>query len=828
MDSQAWRDAFESVRRDREFSPLNELLGIGPNAKPASPGINETLEWDGAFLTPLFIAVLLRLDDHLPQLCLRGAAMNVQCLFEGFLCGPLHAAALQGDCSVISALLDCGCDANVSDAETALLDKASSCKVPLSRCNALHMLVAKDIFAEPVYRLLLSRGTKLSGTCIAESARDGPELSGLSLPRQLGNVRATEAALDSVLHEEIMHTIKSPGLAKELNKLLDVGSTLRRSRRDDVAYSFARSLDYRFSSKQDEEPTALVLYAADVGNCEALRLLLYSGADPTVLLQRALPLGTDRVMILSVGVLHLAALRGDLAMIEQLIFFGIDPASPPCNAVVYDRDVQASDESHAQEHWRGLSLLHLAVLSGNSAKLSGILRHTGDIDVTAERFVGSDTVSESISVLHLAALQDDVDCTSVLLDLGATVSDPARAAALERTRVCEMFGGPPIVGFDEWLEALLTGESALQSLINRRTDLSRVFEFPELHAPGAATAFVEQLAHMRLASPELMRSLAKSLEEVPSLLRAVRPVHLACLLQQPWAVEVLASNGVLVGESTPPCHDVPRRDAPLPGSEGNAPSHFSLDLVFLCVRTGSLQVLEMLVRDPRFALHIGYDIPLVPDITPPYFPRRHPAGDDFSLTWAWCRLGPLEFAILHRRIDVAVLLCRLGADLLHTVDHASLRPPQHYSVTDHCFRNLTALHLCALLDFRLAASALLHEACDDASPVMHGEHTRPQRQALLSASACRQCWATVDTAGDEAKEPWLWRDLTPLHLAIIAGSTDTAELLVDASSASALNKICLNMDASGDVERSFSPLLLAFERGYKDLHRKIAKKFPSC
>merc|ERR1719359_1350500 len=126
-------------------------------------------------------------------------------------------------------------------------------------------------------------------------------------------------------------------------------------------------------------------------------------------------------------------------MIEQLIFFGIDPASPPCDAVVREVETKASDASPVEEQWKGLSLLHLAVLMGHVDKIPGILRHTGDINVDAERIVGTGEVSELISVLHLAALQDDVDCTSKLLDLGAAVNDRARAAALERRRVCEMF-----------------------------------------------------------------------------------------------------------------------------------------------------------------------------------------------------------------------------------------------------------------------------------------------------------------------------------------------------------------------------------------------------
>jgi len=515
-------------------------------------------------------------------------------------------------------------------------------------------------------------------------------------------------------------------------------------------------------------------------------------------------------------------------MIEQLIFFGIDPTSPQCDAVVRQSNAKTV-EAAAEEQWQGLALLHLAVLTGHADKLLGILKHNCDINACAERIVvGTGEAPELISALHLAAMQDHVDCTAKLLDLGAEVNDRSRSAGIEKRGVCEMFGGPPVVVLDEWLEALLTGEAAVQLLVNRRTDLSRVLEFPDLEAPGAASAFFEKLRHLRLAGPELIDNLSKCFEEAPSVLRMLRPVHLACLLQQPWAVELLASNGAPVGGATPPCFDVPRGEVPLPGSEGDPLSHFALDLIFLCVRTGSMQVLEMLLRDPCFGFDVRSEMPLVPDITPPYYPRRHPAGDDVGLTWAWSRLGPLEFALLHRRVDVAVLLCRLGADLLHSVDHASVRPPAHYSVTDHCFRNLTPLHICALLNLRLATSALLHETCEDSAPVSSGEHSKPQRQKLLCASECMQCWATVDTAGDPSKEPWLWRDLTPLHLAIIAGSMDTAELLVDASSPAALDRICYNLDPAGDSERSFSALLLAFERGYKDLHRKIAKKFPSC
>lgn len=197
------------------------------------------------------------------------------------------------------------------------------------------------------------------------------------------------------------------------------------------------------------------------------------------------------------------------------------------------------------------------------------------------------------------------------------------------------------------------------------------------------------------------------------------------------------------------------------------------------------------------------------------------------LTWAWCRLGSLELALLHRRLDMVVLLIRLGARLLHTVDHVAIRPPSHYSITDMCFRGLSPLHICALLDYRVAAAALLNEASGDESPVVTGEHPRPQRQALLSA-CCVQGWATVDTESSPEKEPWLWKDITPLHLSLIRKNYDVAELLIDASSPATLGMLCLSRDSTGSDERSYSALLLAYEHGQKDLHRRIAKRFPNC
>jgi len=649
-----------------------------------------------------------------------------------------------------------------------------------------------------------------------------------------------------VVHLEMMHTIRTPGLANTLNNFLELGDVLKRKQAD-VAYRFVRDLNFAFgfpfaTGEDATESMNALLYAADVGNSEALRLLLYAGADASHTLLRPVSYRPGRTMTLRTSLLHLAALRADIAMIEQLLIFGMEPMSLPCCGTLH----VAGDSAAVEEQWSNLSLVHLAVLAGKSDFLPALVNCNCNLDTPAERKFTSDGRKEVVSPLLLAVLKEDVLSTSQLLSLGATVSDTLKEAALERKVVSEMFGGPPVVGLDDWLEALLTGETSLQALVDRRTDLSRVLEWPK---DSGASSVVAVLERHRLSSPDLVGRLVQGFEAAPTVFDFIRPVHLACLLQQPWAIEMLVDNGAAVSKSTP-CMEMAASQAvlatgtdgdhsaalalrqqlekaTLEGEDGPKLTCIPLDLVLLCVRFGCLQVLELLVREPRYAMNVQSEIGLCPDITPAFFPWKAAPVDEGTVLWAWCRLGGLELALLHRRLDMAVLLVRLGADMLHTVDHIAIRPPDHYSVTDHCFRGLTPLHLCALLDNRVAAAALLNEACVDSVPVHAAEHPRPQRQALLSAVSV-QAWATVDTNDFPHKEPWLWRDLTPLHLAIISKSYDTAELLIEASSAATLGKLCLFQDVAGDTQRSFSALLLAFEKGLKDLHRKIAKKFPSC
>ncbi|CAK0862694.1 unnamed protein product [Prorocentrum cordatum] len=273
---------------------------------------------------------------------------------------------------------------------------------------------------------------------------------------------------------------------------------------------------------------------------------------------------------------------------------------------------------------------------------------------------------------------------------------------------------------------------------------------------------------------------------------------------------MLAGAGAPVA-GAPPCWE---QVAGAPAAEDGL-AGVPLDPVFLAARVGGLKMTELLAEDSGYGL--GVELPIAPDLTPHFFPKRDGGGEasggDAAAApppcsaaaprpvWAWQRLRPLELAVLHRRADMAVLLARLG-DLLHTVDHVAISPPDHYSVTEACFRGLTPLHLCA-------AAGPAH---GDVHYVLGNRRNggRPREG-----------------------EPWLWRDLTPLHLAILSKSHDVAELLVETSTPDSLAVPCAFKDpplgdVSADTERNFSPLLLAFERDFTRLHRKIARKSPTC
>ncbi|CAE7412138.1 unnamed protein product [Symbiodinium sp. CCMP2456] len=365
MAADQWKTAFLQVCLHSDFQPLTELL----SQDHESSGINEaSIDWEGVFLTPLFVASLLRLEDQLPQLVAAGADPNVQCFYAGLFCSPLHGAALRGDAAVVEALLAAGGDL-FAEAEASAVDgEGETLAHTLMGLHALHVLVAKDIYSEEVYRLLMRRGLRLSSCCLQ---RRGGEIPGLLLPRLLGNQHATEERLDMLLREEVQLIIRSAGLAHELNEFLEVVSALRRDH--DVAYRCASDIDFPIadpdpessqSSGRNEEPPTALLFAAQAGRCEAVRLLLYAGADATRSMRRVLAMDDRRMMVLQAQAVQLAVLRSDLVMVEQLLFFDISP-DLTCSAKVFDSGDDADQEPC--EEWTGLSLLHLVVLSRSFA-----------------------------------------------------------------------------------------------------------------------------------------------------------------------------------------------------------------------------------------------------------------------------------------------------------------------------------------------------------------------------------------------------------------------------------------------------------------------------
>eukprot|EP00933_Yihiella_yeosuensis_P041480 TRINITY_DN35874_c0_g1_i4.p1 TRINITY_DN35874_c0_g1~~TRINITY_DN35874_c0_g1_i4.p1 ORF type:complete len:851 (-),score=143.18 TRINITY_DN35874_c0_g1_i4:51-2543(-) len=830
MAADTWNAAFQAIRRESDFNLLSQLIKEG-----CKTGIDDaSIDWDGVFLTPLFSAVLLSLDDQLSQLIALGADPSTQCFFEGLLCCPLHAAALRCDAGTLTALLDAECDVNVLAEASAVEEDAASVASNLVSCNALHVLVSRDVFSDEVYRLLLRRGARLSVPC---KDRTGNDVSGLLLPRLLENKTATEGALDTVLGEEVMHMISSTRLAHSLNSFLDLGDHLRRDFQ--ASYRFASNVDFQLAPAPsdplpvglEEAPSTALLYAAEVGNCEAVRLLLYAGADASKTMKKVLPFDQGRSISLPLQAVQLAVLRSDLVLVEQLLFFGLEP-NITCTGHVHHTYVKreldilgrpkcATPQDVSEEQWVDLSLFHLAVLKHDPEVIPALHKLECDIDGAASRSVEGGPFRK-VSPLYLAVLLEDARCCAKLLDSGATISQSCCDDALKSTVVCELFGGASPVGLEQWVATLLTGEDALQELLERRTDLSRSYNWPEEH--GATARLMDGYT---LAEEVLVRRLSKAVEEVPTTLRGLKPIHLACMLEQPWALRMLVEAGAKA-DGKPPCQEVIRNEAVT--FENPALNGLDMDLMLLCARMGAIDMMEALSRDTSHSwIDVHTEVALTPDITPAMYPRP----DDFpgvkdQPVWAWLRLGPLELALLHRRTDVLIMLSRLGADLLHRVDHVAINPPNHYSITDACFRGLTPLHLCAFLDMKASAAAILAEASRDShAPPLPEDKKPPMRKELLGAT-CTQAFATVESSSDIENEPWLWKDLTPLHVALLAKSWDTADLLIEASTRETLELPCISRDLELDTERCSSALLIAFDLNRKDLHRKIAKKFPTC
>jgi len=235
--SRPWQAAFLAVQQQRDFSRLAELLTPsdgGGDVLAAADGINASFDFGGRFVTPLFAAVALGLEDLIPKLLALGADPNILCFFEGFLCGPLHAAALREDIPAMGHFLDfLGPVGSASClAETSVLGHEDGVKldgggpgVDYVGCNALHVLILRDIWCEEAYRLLLRRGVPLTTAC---RTRSGEEVCGLLMPGKLGNKAVTEQQLDLVLGEEVRHIISNARFANQLNSFLELCSTLKR------------------------------------------------------------------------------------------------------------------------------------------------------------------------------------------------------------------------------------------------------------------------------------------------------------------------------------------------------------------------------------------------------------------------------------------------------------------------------------------------------------------------------------------------------------------------------------------------------------------------
>merc|ERR1719301_114101 len=116
--------------------------------------------------------------------------------------------------------------------------------------------------------------------------------------------------------------------------------------------------------------------------------------------------------------------------------------------------------------------------------MSHLIKLECDVNAVAyQHKAGEEKLATGVTPLLLAVMRADVRCTSALLDLGA--SDPAaKSLAFQTPAVCEMFGGPAVVTLEDWLTALLKGQSAVQELLDKRTDLTRAFDWNPVALAG--------------------------------------------------------------------------------------------------------------------------------------------------------------------------------------------------------------------------------------------------------------------------------------------------------------------------------------------------------
>mmetsp|Transcript_75967 Transcript_75967/g.165729 ORF Transcript_75967/g.165729 Transcript_75967/m.165729 type:complete len:416 (-) Transcript_75967:10-1257(-) len=329
MSIPSWSEAFAAVESSSDFGPLLALL----DSVSAVPGINDPFDYQGQFLTPLVAATVLGLEDWIPRLCARGADPTVACLWDGFLCGPLHVAALRLDLGALRQLLDLLGPSNASSllAESSTVEGEAQTGWSYVALNALHVLVLKDLWHEEVYQLLLTFGVGLSVPC---QTRIGAKVFGLELPQMLGNKAATEERIDSILSSEVKFMIRHTRVADELNEFLELCSTLKR-KGIHKAYRCIYDVDFdiRPTPKEgegpdEEAPPTAMIFAACCGNVDAVRLLLYSGADLQRKMKVVIPFDDagQEEMVLEVGAVQLALLHGQMAVVEALMLFGVPPA----------------------------------------------------------------------------------------------------------------------------------------------------------------------------------------------------------------------------------------------------------------------------------------------------------------------------------------------------------------------------------------------------------------------------------------------------------------------------------------------------------------------
>ncbi|KAI6170524.1 Suppressor of tumorigenicity 14 protein-like protein [Aphelenchoides bicaudatus] len=306
---------------------------------------------------------------------------------------PLHLAALNGYCNIVSLLLSNGADVN------ALANFGGDDLTTSPSVSALY-LAAENGYTKCI-KVLLDKGAKIN-----YKTYDG--FTALHVASQEGKFKAAKVLIaknhqlvnsTNKDHQTPLHIAASEGHCDIISLLLD---------NDADVNALAN-----FNNDSTDSPSVSALYwAAENGSVECVRILLDNGAK------------IDHQDNYGETALHIASQEGKFKAAKALI------NKDPSLVNIANKD-----------HWYPL---HMAAFKGHCDIVSLLLEKGADVNALA-KFIGEDsTVSPHVSTLYWAAKNGHIECVRILLNKGAKI-DHKTYQGLTALHIASQFGKYEVV-----------------------------------------------------------------------------------------------------------------------------------------------------------------------------------------------------------------------------------------------------------------------------------------------------------------------------------------------------------------------------------------------